>query len=443
MGGFFRGVDVIVIATCWLASYWMRFNLPFFEVTKGFPKFATYAALAPLVVILWMMVFSAMRVYRPRRMLRRTHEAHLLIKSHGVAMLFFIALTYLFSEYKYSRGVMLYFGVSGGFSLVLFRLVLRNSLRVMRRRGYNQKNVLIVGSGGAVDTLKWKIEKFPELGIRISRVLADGFEQVAGIVRSENIDQVLIALPRHQYGELDRILRDLNDEMIEIQLVPDVHEYVTLGCEVEDFDGMPIVQLNDSPLGGWNAVFKRMTDAAVSLLALLVLLPLFAVIALLIKLTSRGPVFYSQDRMGLDGRVFKMVKFRSMKPGSDGGIGAGWTRKDDDRRTRLGSFLRATSMDELPQFWNVFRGDMSLVGPRPEQPFFVQQFKRQIPFYMLRHKVKAGLTGWAQVNGWRGDTSLDKRIECDLYYIKNWSHTLDLKIMFMTVWRGFINKNAY
>jgi Undecaprenyl-phosphate glucose phosphotransferase len=458
VGGTFRIVDTCVIGAAWILSYWLRFDLPLIEVTKGLPKFGTYAALSPLIMILWASVFSSVRVYQSRRMLRRTHEVQLILRSHFVAMLLFIALTYLFSEYKYSRGVMIYFGLIGAVMLVVFRLSLRNGLRAIRRRGHNLRHVLAVGEGPAIEHLIYRLDRFPELGLRVRGVLVHEsstaqsvqkkpvlgkFGELREIARREQVDQVLIALPRSQYSDLDRVLGALRDETLDVQLVPDVHEFVTLGCEIEDFDGLPIVSLNDSPLDGWGAAAKRATDFAVSLVALGVLSPLMLLVAIAIKLTSKGPVFYKQERMGLDGRTFNMLKFRSMRADAEAQTGAVWAKQGDDRRTPIGAFLRATSLDELPQFWNVFRGDMSLVGPRPERPVFVQQFRGEVPHYMLRHKVKAGITGWAQVNGWRGNTSLDRRIECDLYYIRNWSYGLDWKILFLTLWKGFVNKNAY
>lgn len=467
IGGAFRVIDAGVIGAAWVAAYWVRFtlhsyfpDLPILEVTKGFPDFVTYAALLPLVMVLWATVFSTSGLYQSGRMLRRTHEAHLLLKAHGVALLLFIALTYLFSEYKYSRGVMLWFGVLGAVGLVVFRLALRNSLRTIRRRGYNLRHVLGVGEGGSLETLIRRIEKFPELGLRVVGVVVheqSKTQSVAGkpvlgtfgeiqrisTASGHAIDQLLIALPRNQYGELDRILSSVQDETMDIRLVPDVHEYVTLGCAVEDFEGLPIVNLNDSPLDGWGAVLKRMTDIVVASVSLVVISPLLLLIAALVKLTSKGPVLYSQERMGLDGRTFQMHKFRSMRMDAESESGAVWAKENDPRRTRFGTFLRATSLDELPQLWNVLMGDMSLVGPRPERPLFVSKFRQEVPHYMLRHKVKAGITGWAQIHGWRGNTSLDRRIEFDLYYIRNWSYGLDWKILVMTLWKGFINRNAY
>jgi Undecaprenyl-phosphate glucose phosphotransferase len=353
---------------------------------------------------------------------------------------------------------MLYFGITGGILLVAFRLSLRNSLRAIRRRGFNLRHVLIVGEGDAVEILIRRLDKFPELGLRTigiathetstlkaisNKSVIGHFNDIKELISRYRPDQILLALPRHQYADLDRILALLKDEVIDLQLIPDIHEYVTLGCAIEDFDGLPIVNINDSPLNGWGAIAKRLTDIIASSFAIILLSPILSMIAIAVKLTSKGPILYGQERMGLDGRTFHMFKFRSMKIDAEDTTGAVWARPNDDRRTVMGSFLRSTSLDELPQLWNVFRGDMSLVGPRPERPVFVQKFRNDIPHYMLRHKVKAGITGWAQVNGWRGNTSLDRRIECDLYYIRNWSYLLDLKIITLTLWKGFINKNAY
>jgi Undecaprenyl-phosphate glucose phosphotransferase len=454
----FRAVDACVIAAVWLLSYWGRFYLPVIQVTKGFPPFAKYAALTPLIVILWQAVFSSAKLYQSQRMLRRTHEAFLVLRAHAFAMLLFISLTYLFAEYQYSRGVMIYFGLLGGFALLTLRLAVRNFLRSVRKKGYNLRFAIIIGEGPAVETLIWKLGRFPEIGIAIQGVITPPdfsathmkgapilgkFDRIAEILREKKPDQILISLPRRHANELDGILKALKDETVDIQLVPDIQDYVTLGCAVEDFDGMPIFKLNDSPLDGIGALLKRLTDFLLGIFGLLLISPVLALVAIAVKITSRGPIFYSQERCGLDGRSFRMWKFRSMRVDAEDSTGAVWAKKDDDRRTPIGTFLRATSIDELPQLWNVVRGEMSLVGPRPERPVFVDKFRGEVPHYMLRHKVKAGITGWAQVNGWRGDTSLEQRIECDLFYIRNWSYSLDLKILWMTLWKGFVNKNAY
>jgi Undecaprenyl-phosphate glucose phosphotransferase len=460
-GHAFRVIDASVMVGAWLASYWARFIPPIavpepLKVTKGFPDFSTYAALAPLVAVLWISVLTLMRVYESRRMLAPGREIQVLLKAHCIALLVFIALTYFFEDYKYSRLVMIYFAILGAAGMVVFRLIVRGALRTLRARGFNLRHVLAVGEGPALEALIRRLELFPELGLRVRGIASRGggdtalgypvlgrFEDVPEIIHATRVDEVLIALPPTQSQELDRLLDLLKDETIDVRLVPDVHRYVTLGCEIEDFDGLPIVRINDSPVIGWGAIAKRVTDAVASALLLLMLSPLLLLIALMVKLSSRGPILYVQERMGLDGQSFSMLKFRSMRVDAEAQTGAVWAHATDNRRTAIGTFLRKTSLDELPQLWNVLRGDMSLVGPRPERPVFVSKFRKEIPHYMLRHKVRAGITGWAQVNGWRGNTSLDRRIECDLFYIRNWSYGLDLKILTMTLWKGFIDKNAY
>jgi Undecaprenyl-phosphate glucose phosphotransferase len=254
---------------------------------------------------------------------------------------------------------------------------------------------------------------------------------------------LLIALPQSQAELQTRLVSEFRDEAIDLQIIPDYSPFLALGAAVESFGGVPLIVLNDSPLRGYRAWLKRLMDFTLAGLGLLVLSPLLLLIAAMVRCTSRGPILYRQERMGLDGRTFGMLKFRSMKVDAEEKTGAVWAIKNDDRRTWVGSFLRSTSLDELPQLWNVLTGEMSLVGPRPERPVFVGKFRQEIPNYMLRHRVKTGITGWAQVNGWRGDTSLEKRIECDIYYIRNWSLWLDIKILFLTVFKGFVNPNAY
>ena len=252
-----------------------------------------------------------------------------------------------------------------------------------------------------------------------------------------------IALPLSAHNRMEKILENLGEETVDIKVVPDLLQFMNLQAGVEDLDGLPVINLTESPFYGWNLITKRISDIVFSTLAIIVSGPLLVVIAIVIKLESKGSIVFRQERIGLDGKEFEMLKFRSMRMDAEDKTGPVWASSDDERRTRLGTFLRKTSFDELPQLFNVLAGDMSLVGPRPERPVFVNEFRKSIPKYMLRLKVKAGLTGWAQVNGWRGNTSLEKRIEFDLYYIKNWSLLFDLKIILMTFWKGFINPHAY
>ena len=269
------------------------------------------------------------------------------------------------------------------------------------------------------------------------------FADLPAIIQRYNVAQVFIALPMSRYDDARRVYDILSQTLVEVRLVADVPALAGVSLTTTNLDGLPVIGLRESPHFGLNVVIKRAMDSVLSLAALLVLSPVMLVIAALVKLTSPGPVFYRQERCGLHGGTFQMLKFRSMRVDAEHQSGAVWAKKDDPRRTRLGTFLRRTSLDELPQFINVLRGDMSLVGPRPERPVFIQQFRRTIPNYMARHAVKAGITGWAQVHGWRGNTSLRKRVQYDLYYITHWTPWLDLRIMWMTLFHGLFHRNAY
>jgi putative colanic acid biosynthesis UDP-glucose lipid carrier transferase len=254
---------------------------------------------------------------------------------------------------------------------------------------------------------------------------------------------VIIALPYKNFSWIESNLEAIANQVPDVKLLPDLMKLTKLAAGIELISGVPVISVHDSPLAGVQSIFKRMVDICGALFALLVFSPVMFVVSVLVPLSSPGPVFYRQERMGLDGRTFMMLKFRSMPVDAEKKTGAVFASAADGRATWLGKFLRKTSLDELPQFFNVLKGDMSLVGPRPERPVFVNDFRRKIPGYFLRHKVKAGITGWAQVNGWRGDTSIEKRIECDLYYIQNWSLWFDFRILLLTFVRGFIHKNAY
>jgi Undecaprenyl-phosphate glucose phosphotransferase len=266
--------------------------------------------------------------------------------------------------------------------------------------------------------------------------------EVAEIVQRERVDHLYVALTLEEHAKLLDLMEITSRECIDVKVVPDLLQFIALRARLEDLDGLPIINVNDVPLQGFNSWIKRTIDIVLSSLAALTLAIPFAIIAALVKFTSRGPIFYQQERMGLDGKAFTVWKFRSMYLDAEDTSGPVWARDDDPRATPVGRWLRKLDLDELPQFLNVLKGDMSIVGPRPERPFFVEQFKHRIPQYMLRHKVKAGITGWAQVNGWRGNTSLEKRIEYDLYYIEHWSVALDLKIMWLTLIRGIFQRGA-
>lgn len=451
-----RVMDGVVLVGCWFLAYYLRKHYPLSIMTNAIPPFDEYAAYGILIVFLWGSVFSIFNLYSSQRMVRRTVEAYRVLRAHTLSCLIFISLTYLVSTYKLSRGVFVYFYFIAGFLLVFGRLQLRNTLRRLRSRGYNQYSVLLVGNGEAAKQTLTKLLRHPELGLRIVGHLAPKgapspgentpwlgeYSELAAVAKSHAIDKVVIALPRSEMPQLEVILASIKDEMLDIALVPDIYDYIAIGCEVEDFDGLPMVSLNETPMMGFNLLLKRFSDIVLAMVAIIVTLPLMFLLAILVGVTSRGPVFYRQERMSLNGKKFSMLKFRSMTVDQAGDVEL-LTRKDDPRVTSVGRFMRKTSLDELPQFFNVLVGDMSIVGPRPERTWVVDKVRSQIPRYMLKHKVKAGITGWAQVNGWRGDTSLEKRVEYDLYYIRNWSLLFDLKILFLTVFRGLISRNAY
>jgi Undecaprenyl-phosphate glucose phosphotransferase len=458
-GVLLRLTDALVVAGLWLASYWLRFHANLIEVRYGIPAFETYLALLPLVVVLWDVVLTSFGAYSSSRLPRRTEEVIQLLKAHSVALLLMVTLTAWISEYRYSRATLGIFAVLGAVGLVTSRMALRHLLRALRTSGLGTARALLVGSGPSAELLISRLIRHPELGVAISgRLVSEaGENQAPGprvpvlgtysdfstVLSSQRFDEIWFVLARNESDRLDELLRQVRDETIDLRIIPDLHEYVRLGCMIEDFDGLPIVGVNESPLEGWGSTFKRVTDFVLALIALILFSPVFVAAAIAVRLSSPGPIFYRQQRMGLDGRVFEMLKFRSMPVDAEAKTGPVWATDRDNRKTQVGAILRATSLDELPQLWNVLKGDMSLVGPRPERPFFVDKFRNEIPGYMLRHKVKAGITGWAQIHGWRGDTSLERRIECDLYYIRHWSYWLDWKILWLTIWRGFVHRNAY
>ncbi|MBT3880161.1 MAG: undecaprenyl-phosphate glucose phosphotransferase [Candidatus Scalindua sp.] len=451
--------DCIALCVSWMLAYYLRFYCPVIPVSKGIPPFFTYLTLLVIMLPLWYIVFKAFGLYRPRRISSKFAEVADIAKGTTIAILILVSLTFFFRKYEFSRLTFLYFWIICVVTLCIERIVFREFLRLIRKRGYNLRHALIVGTGDLALDVTDRVHSHPELGIKIRGFLSDNnsqigselegfkvldtFENIRNIVIDHNIDMVLITLPLSAHEKLKSILDDIGDEMASIMLIPDLLEFATLRGSVGEFEGMPIISLRDTPLYGWNVVVKRVTDIVLSITILLAVSPLMLVISLLVKATSIGPVFYRQERMGLDGRIFSMLKFRTMETQAEKETGPVWAAKGDSRKTIIGSFLRKTSMDELPQFFNVLKGDMSIVGPRPEREFFIHKFRSKIPKYMLRHKMKAGITGWAQISGWRGNTSLEKRIEYDIYYIENWSLGFDLEIMWLTIWRGLVNKHAY
>ena len=452
--------DLIIISLGWILSYYLRFHFILIRPRLlGTPPFLTYLEfLLPLWVI-WSFASNRFGLYRPRRMEHFSKEVFDIGKSLIFTFVILIAMIYLLKRFEFSRLAFLYFLEIGFLGLISMRYFTRKTLTMLRSRGYNQRFALIAGTGELGQKVLKNIGLYPEMGIQIIGFLTRQIEEVGKnikhipvigvyedldrIVGENKIDIFFVALPIHEYHYFEDLIRKVQGHLSEIKVVPGSYEFMGLRGGMDALGDLPMLSLQGSPLYGWDSVFKRTFDLVLGIPILVMISPIMLVISLLIKLTSQGPVLYKQGRVGFDGRLFQMLKFRTMKKDAEKETGPVWARENDSRRTKIGTFLRKTSLDELPQLFNVVKGEMSLVGPRPERPNFVEEFRNNIPSYMLRHKIKAGMTGWAQVKGWRGNTSLEKRVEHDLYYIQNWSIGFDLRILFMTLWKGFFSKSAY
>jgi Undecaprenyl-phosphate glucose phosphotransferase len=446
--------DLVLIALCWLAAYVLRFKV----FGRGdIPPFSDYALQLVPILVVWFIAYKTFDLYRPNRLGSHISEWFDIAKASTLGVLVLVAImTFLFRAYDYSRVVIILFWATSIVAASLSRAAFREVLRFARRRGYNQRYAVVVGGGEPAAEVVRVLHRRRDTGIHLLGVLSDkadaengpvrrlgGVEDIRGVLAAQQVDIVIIALPHHDYPRLAAVLHEIGDEPVAIHFVPDLFNLASLRGGVEEFESIAFIHLRESPLYGWNRVLKRSFDLAFGTAALTIALLPMAAIAVAVLATSGWPVLFRQQRMGLDGRRFRMLKFRTMRLDAETLSGPRWAVPDDPRRTRLGVFLRRWSLDELPQLFNVLRGDMSLVGPRPERPSFVEEFRRRVPGYMLRHKMKAGITGWAQINGWRGNTSIEKRIEYDLEYIARWSLGFDLSILLRTLWLGFRNRNAY
>ena len=468
---FHVGSDALLGLSAFIVAYALRFHSGLIPITKGVPPLRQYVNVLPFIAVLVPLAFQLQGLYRLRRGRSRVDDFFAVFVGSILAVVFGIVATlyvqtYFATNAAKDRGIFEVSQVVWGMFLVLnvtltyaSRELVREVLERRWRAGIGLKRILIAGSGELGRLVADKILEHRELGYQIVGFVDDraagdhlGYrglpllgtiDDAPEIGVRESIDHLYIALPPEQHVRMLQLIESTSLEMLDVKVVPDLLQVIALRARLEDLDGVPVININDVPLQGFNSVVKRAIDVAISSAALLVLALPYCVIALVIKLTSRGSVFYRQERMGLDGKPFMIHKFRSMYENAERESGPVFASHDDPRRTPIGKILRQSNVDELPQFWNVFKGEMSIVGPRPERPLFVAQFKNKIPQYMLRHKVKAGITGWAQVNGWRGNTSIEKRIEYDLYYIENWSVRLDLKIMWLTLLKGFFHKHAY
>jgi Undecaprenyl-phosphate glucose phosphotransferase len=463
--------DSLLGITAFIIAYVLRFQTGIIPAPKGVPPLEQYINVLPFIAALVPLGFQLQGLYRLRRGRSRVDDFFAVFVGSILAVVFGIVATLYVQTYFASgaareRGVFEVSQAAWAIFLVLnvaltfaSRELVREVLERRWRAGIGLKRILIAGSGDLGRLVADKILEHRELGYQIVGFVDDrapgdhlgyrglpllgSIEEAADVATREMVDHLYVALPPEQHVQMLQLIDSTSRECVDVKVVPDLLQVIALRARLEDLDGVPVININDVPLQGFNSIVKRVIDIAISSAALLLLALPFWLIAALVKLTSRGDVFYQQERMGLDGKPFMIYKFRSMYSDAEADTGPVFASEQDPRRTPVGRLLRRSNIDELPQLWNVLRGDMSIVGPRPERPLFVAQFKDKIPSYMLRHKVKAGITGWAQVHGWRGNTSIEKRIEYDLYYIENWSVRLDLKIIWLTLLRGFFHKHAY
>ena len=471
LAAFYVAGDSVLGMAAFILAYLLRFESGLIAAPKGYPPFGQYVAVLPFIGVLVPLSYHLQGMYRLRRGRTRVDDFFAVLVGSILAVVLGVVSTLYFQAYYVpdelkDRGALevsqLVWGMFLALNVLLTyssRALVREALQRRWRRGIGLKRVLIAGAGDLGRAVADKLLEHRDLGYRIVGFIDDraagdhiGYrglpmlgtlEDASDILQREKVDQLYVALPLEEHVKMLALVESANRELLDIKVVPDLLQMIALRARLEDLEGIPIINLHAVPLRGFNAVLKRAIDVVLSAAALIVAAIPLAIVCAVIRLTSKGDALYHQERMSLDGKRFWVWKLRSMYIGAEQASGPVWAEENDPRVTPIGRWLRRFSVDELPQLWNVLVGDMSLVGPRPERPFFVDQFKHRIPQYMLRHKVKAGLTGWAQVNGWRGNTSIEKRIEYDLYYIENWSVGLDLKIIWLTLIKGIWHEHAY
>ncbi len=461
-------IDTLILIGSFYAAYQLRFNdnwspLIIYGIIK--PPFGLYGSLKDYTMILFMLVplyllsYYFFHLYDPKRVRSRKTELYNIVLSNIVGILYCTAVLFFIRNASYARLFIVIFVTLNCFFDSCFRFFLTTILRKMRRKGFNQKHVLLVGYSRAAEGYIDRLLAHPEWGYKIHGILDNNkpmgqvyrniniigrLDELEQILAENDFDEIIITLGLNYYDVLERIVATTEKSGVHTKFIPDYNNIIPTRPYTEDLDGLPVIHVRTVPLSvSFNRVIKRLFDIIGSIILIILFSIPMLIVAILVKTTSKGPLIYKQERVGLHNKPFKMYKFRSMEVQDDSKEKHAWTTKNDPRVTPVGKFIRKTSMDELPQFFNVLKGEMSLVGPRPERPFWVEKFKEDIPRYMVKHQVRPGITGWAQVNGYRGDTSIRLRIDCDLYYIENWTFGLDIKILFLTIFKGFVNKNAY
>ena len=454
-------LDALITACSYMLSWYLKFESPWAEKdpTVGVLSMQRYFSVLYFVVPLYIVLYYFFNMYKPKRTMHKRIEFFNIFKANTVGVLLLMVILYLIGEEHVSRTMLFNFYVINLVLTTLFRFIIHSFLRYFRKKGYNLKHILLIGYSRAAEEYINRINANPQWGYVVCGILDDTvpagtlykgvkvlgrIDNIYEILPEDKLDEIAITLSLKDYDRLEEMVAACEKSGVHTKFIPDYNSLVPSQPYTEDLMGLPVINIRYVPLSNTlNAMAKRLVDIVGSLLGIIVLSPLLLLIAILVKCTSKGPVIFKQERVGLHNKTFKMYKFRSMELQKPSEEQKAWTIKDDPRVTKIGRILRKTSLDELPQLFNILSGKMSLVGPRPERPLFVEKFKEEIPRYMVKHQVRPGLTGWAQINGYRGDTSIRKRIEYDLYYIENWTMSFDFKIMFLTIFKGFINKNAY
>lgn len=452
-------IDAIVIAVTYVLAWMIRFIGPFAYSAVRVLAFEEYMFALIFIIPGYLLLYQAFTLYEPLHMQGRRLVLANIIKANVLGLLLIVFSLYMMGESDFSRLTVYIFCVINIFAEWGVRLFIFSMLRKMRKRGLNQKQMILVGYSRAAEEYIDRIQQNPQWGYVVRGILDDNvpagtayngikvigrIANLSVILPANRLDEIAITLGLSEYYRLEEIVGMCEKSGVHTKFIPDYNKIIPTKPYTEDILGLPVINIRYVPLSNtFNAMVKRLMDVVGAIMAIIVSSPVMLLMCILIKLTSPGPLIYRQERVGLHNKNFWMYKFRSMEIQPEAEEKKAWTVKNDPRVTGIGKFMRRTSIDELPQLFNILKGDMSLVGPRPERPFFVEKFREEIPRYMVKHQVRPGLTGWAQVNGYRGDTSIRKRIDCDLYYIENWSIGFDIKILFLTIFKGFINKNAY
>ena len=457
-------IDAAVVAVSYMLAWWLKFKSGFLDSGLGALSFGFYMSVLIVIIPGYILLYYAFNLYTSKRVQGRRLELSNIVMANTVGLLILFTLLYNLQSYEaqfknFSREMLFYFYIVNIVNEEIVRLLIRRFLRDIRRKGYNLKHILLVGYSRAAEQYIDRIQQNPQWGYHIRGVLDDNIARgisykgvkVIGsignlnyILPQNSLDEIAITLGLEEYYKLEKIVAECEKSGVHTKFIPDYGNIIPTKPYTEDLLGLPVINIRYVPLTNtFNALLKRCMDIVGSILCIILFSPLMLFTAALVKGTSTGPLIFKQERVGLHNKPFHMYKFRTMYVQTEEEEQKGWTTKNDPRITKCGGFLRRTSLDEFPQLFNVLKGDMSLVGPRPERPQYVEKFREEIPRYMIKHQVRPGMTGWAQVNGYRGDTSIRKRIEHDLYYIENWTVGLDIKILLLTVFKGFINKNAY